>query len=219
MKLDFLSDINKEHYYSLRYPEIDRFMVKILWWHFAVVSVFAIAIYYFQPSLYYPNPLSWRVIDLGATLWVVALGFLASLLPTLLRDKIKNHYYYRLLVANCLFVYSYIIVFDTGGSIEGHFHFFVMFALLAVYSDWRLGWVGLVVVALHHGILNFIAPNWVYFYGRNDISVVAHALPVAVAVLYLTWITERRRKALGELAKINKEFEVALRKKIPELNR
>jgi glucose-6-phosphate-specific signal transduction histidine kinase len=218
MKFDFFSDINKQHYFSLHYPEVDRYMLTILWCHFAVVSLLALAIYYFAPATYYPSPFSWRVIDLPSTLAVIALGFLACILPTALLGKIKNHYYYRLLVINCLFVFSYLIVFDTGGSIEAHFHFFVVLALLAIYFDWRLGWVGVVVVALHHSILDFVKPDWVYFYGRNDISVVAHALPVAIAALYITWIAENGRKSVERMAVANKILEDKLREKIPELN-
>ena len=217
MKIDLFSDINKDHYYTMRYPQIDRLMVKILWWHFVIVSLAALAIYYFMPALYYPSPLSWRVISLEETLWVIALGFIASLVPTIFRNKIANHYHYRILVAMCLFVYSYSIVFVSGGSIEGHFHFFVIFALLAIYYDWRLGWLGLVVVALHHGILNFVEPYWVYYYGRNDVSVLAHALPVAIAVLYLTWICENGRRSVEALTKSNKTLEMELREKIPGL--
>jgi methyl-accepting chemotaxis protein len=65
-------------------------------------------------------------------------------------------------------------VLISGGSIEMHFHFFMIMAVLVVYSDWRLGWLVLVLTALHHVILNYVRPDWVYFYGRNDFAIVAH---------------------------------------------
>ncbi len=218
MKLDLTSDINKEDYYTLDYPKIDRWMIKILWTHFGLLSAYALWVYFFQPALYYPGPLSWGVISLQATLTVIGIAFLASLLPTLLRGKVKNHYYYRLLVTNCLFIFSYLVVFDTGGSIEAHFHFFIVLALLAVYYDWRIGWVGVVVVAAHHGILNFIAPNWVYYYGQNDVSVIAHGLPVAIAAIYLTWIAESGKRSVKMASSTNKELEQKLRQAVPALN-
>ena len=218
MKFDFLSDINKDHYYSLHYPEVDRLMVKILWVHFVCISCYALWVYFFQPGKFFPGPLSWGVISAQATLWVISIGFLASIIPTVLREKLKNHYYYRLLVTNCLFVFSYLVVFDTGGSIEAHFHFFIVLALLAIYYDWRLGWLAVLVVGAHHGILNFVAPQWVYYYGQNDLSVVSHALPVALAALYLTWICENGRKSVEVLARNNKNLETELRRKIPALN-
>jgi methyl-accepting chemotaxis protein len=120
---------------------------------------------------------------------------------------------YRILVTNALFLYSFLIVFTTGGSIEGHFHFFVIFLLLVMYYDWRLGWFGLVAVALHHGILNYVAPSWVYFYGRNDTSVIGHALPVLFTVLFTTIIAENGRRSVGEAAVTNKDLENRLRQK------
>ena len=218
MKIDIISDINKEHYYSLHYPEVDRFLVKILWAHFALISLYALWVYFFQPAQTYPSPLSWGLISFQATAWVVVLGFLAALVPWMLRGKLQNHYYYRLLVTNCLFAFSYLIVFDTGGSIEAHFHFFIVLALLAIYYDWRLGWLAVLVVGAHHGILNFVAPHWVYYYGQNNLAVLSHALPVAIAALYLTWITENGRRSVETLDKDNKELEVKLRQRIPGLN-
>ena len=35
-------------------------------------------------------------------------------------------------------------------------HFFMVMAVLVVYSDWRLGWLVLVLTALHHVILNYV---------------------------------------------------------------
>lgn len=219
MKFDFISDINKEHYYNLHYADIDRFIVKVLWYHFFLFSLAALAIYYFRPAEFYPSPLAWKVTSLGETFVTIGLGLLATFLASALYSRVRNHYHYRLLAANCLFVYSYLIVFITGGSIEAHFHFFAMFALLAIYADWRLGWVGLAAVALHHGILNYVEPSWVYFYGRNDLSVLAHALPVAVAALFLTWVTQGMRQSVEHLAASNREYELKLRSKIPNLSR
>jgi hypothetical protein len=211
------ADINKDNYYLLRYPQVDLLMVKLLWLHFFVVSAYALIIYFIEPARYYPSPLSWKVISLQATAGVIVLGALAALLPALLRGRVRNHFWYRLLVTNCLFVFSYLLVFVTGGSIEAHFHFFIVLALIAMYYDWRLGWVGLVAVAAHHSILNFVAPDWVYFYGRNDVSVLAHALPVIVSVLYLTWITENGRSSINTLRAANKQLEDQLRERVPEL--
>ena len=218
MKIDFFSNISKGHYYSLRYPEADRFIVKVLWVHFILLALFALLVYYFQPGIMYPNPLSWGVVSFEATVWVITIGFLASLLPTILRGKFENHYFYRILVTNCLFVFSYLFVFDTGGSIEAHFHFFIVLALLAIYNDWRLGWIGVLLVVAHHGILNIFSPHWVYYFGRNDFAVFSHALPVIIAALYLTWITDNGLRAVQTQDKNNKELEIKLRQNIPELN-
>lgn len=210
-------DVNKNDYYNLGYPTVDRAMLIILWLHMIVVTIGTAYIVLFDPALTMPGPLSWRILSTGEALWVVALAALATFLPTLLRDRLPNHYFYRILVTLALFTYSYLIVFATGGSIEAHFHFFVIFLLLIAYYDWRLFWIGLVAVALHHGILNYLAPHWVYFYGRNDVSVIAHAIPVVLVAIFSTWIAAEGKKRVTLAAAKNKELEQELRRRIPEL--
>lgn len=122
-------------------------------------------------------------------------------------------------MANAPFFYSYLIVFTMGGSIEGHFHFFVIFALLCVYADWRLGWIGLVAVALHHIILNIEESGWVYAYGRNDITVISHAIPVLVTVIFTAWICNNARRSVQTITQANKFLETKLRDSIPDLER
>lgn len=86
-----------------------------------------------------------------------------------------------------------------------HFHFFILTALLVVYSDWRLGWLLLVLTALHHGILNYVSPEWLYEYGRNDFSIVAHGVPVLIAIIFTTVLSNNNRAviiSLGENQKV-----------------
>ena len=98
-----------------------------------------------------------------------------------------------------LTIYSYLFVLISGGSIEMHFHFFMIMAVLVVYSDWRLGWLVLVLTALHHVILNYVRPDWVYFYGRNDFSIVAHGIPVAVMAVFTTMLCQNQRRSVAIL--------------------
>ena len=116
----------------------------------------------------------------------LSVGLAAALIPTLVQGKLDHHYLWRIFVSVALTTYSYLFVFVSGGSIEMHFHFFMIMALLVVYADWRLEWIVLILTALHHGILNYLQPEWVYFYGRNDISVIAHALPVLTTAIFTT---------------------------------
>jgi PAS domain S-box-containing protein len=82
-----------------------------------------------------------------------------------------------------------------------HFHFFIVMALLVIYSDWRLGWLVLVLTSLHHTILNYVQPTWVYSYGRNDLSIIAHGVPVLVMAIFTTRLCETQRSAVEALAK------------------
>ncbi len=190
MKIDFISDINKNFADALGYQEVDRFMMKMLWWHFGAFLLLAVVNSVFHIASYYPNPFAWRVISLNEAFVSLAIAIVAVLVPVFLKGKIQNHYAWRVLVATAFTVYSYLFVFVSGGSIEMHFHFFVVVALVVMYADWRLGWIVLVLTGLHHGILNYVEPGWVYFYGRNDFAVLSHALLVLVEVIVTTKLCE-----------------------------
>lgn len=186
MKLDFISDINKEYYAALDYDRIDSWLIKFTWGNAFFLSIYSWLIYFWAPAKYYPNPFSWRVITVPEVIIVSAIAFFTALIMFLLKGRLKNHYLYRFLMTNALMVYSYLVVYISGGSIEWHFHFFVMFAALVLYADWRLGWWAIVAVASHHGILNLVAPEWVYFYGRNDLAFLSHAFVVLLMAIVTT---------------------------------
>jgi methyl-accepting chemotaxis protein len=199
VRIDFVSDINKGYEAAMNYPAMDRFMVKVLWWHFAFAALMAGLNSVGQLAAYFPSPFSWRLLRLEEAFGAVVIGLVAVATPVLLRDTLRNHYVWRLIVTVALTTYSYLFVFLSGGAIEMHFHFFMMMALLIVYLDWRLGWLVLVLAGLHHGILNYVAPHWVYFYGRNDFSVVAHAIPVLATAIFTTVLCENNRRVVLQL--------------------
>ncbi|KKS96510.1 hypothetical protein A3B05_02450 [Candidatus Giovannonibacteria bacterium RIFCSPLOWO2_01_FULL_43_160] len=207
MKIDFLSDINKDNYYVLDYDRVDAYMVKTAWCSSVFLALYSWAIYFWAPAASYPNPFSWRVVTFGEVIWVTALGFLTAIVITVFRGRLKNHYVYRFIVTNALMAYSYLVVFISGGSIEWHFHFFVMLALITLYADWRLGWWAIIAVALHHNILNFISPGWVYFYGRNDVASLAHAFLVFFMAIITTKICEQNRQLADASRLIGNEFD------------
>ncbi|HUQ30266.1 MAG TPA: hypothetical protein VM103_01975 [Candidatus Paceibacterota bacterium] len=190
MKIDFITDINKGFAEALGYAEVDAYMIKVLWWHCGVFTLLAFANSVLKVAAYYPNPFAWRVISSTEALVTVGIGLVALLVPVLLRRNIQNHYMWRIVITLAFLTYSYLFVFISGGSIEMHFHFFIIAALIVMYADWRLGWILLVLTGLHHIILNYVQPGWVYFYGRNDFSVISHAVPVLIAVIFTTKLCE-----------------------------
>ena len=133
--------------------------------------------------------------------------------PIWARRRLHNHYAWRILVSVSLTTYSYLLVLISGGSIEMHFHFFMIMALLVIYSDWRINWLVLVLTALHHGILNYVHPQWVYFYGRNDFAIVAHGLPVAVTAVFTTLLCENQRRSVAILEETRRTQEEDLLKR------
>ena len=57
---------------------------------------------------------------------------------------------------------SAVLVALSRGSIEMHFHFFVMVGILTLYQDWLPFLLAIAFVVLHHGILGSIDPSAVY---------------------------------------------------------
>lgn len=204
MELPFLRDINKDYYQDFDYSHIGKLMIKILWWHFWVVLAWALLIYFFEPASLYPSPFSWRNLSFNETAGVIILGLFSVLLPALLRNGFKNHYYYRLLVAAAFTLFSFLIVFVSGSSIEAHFHIFAVLALLILFYDWRLGWFVLFLILAHRLILNYTMPTWLYHYGRNDFSLFAHLLFITLAVIFTTYIAKNGRKAVVMISQANK---------------
>lgn len=210
MKLDFLSDINKGYEDALGYKEVDSFIIKLAWWHLGVFALVALLVSVFKIADAYPSPLSWRVIGMGSAAITVALAALVTSMIVLTHGRLRSHYLWRILVTIGLVFYSYLFVYISGGSIEMHFHFFMVAAVLAVFADWRLGWILVVFTALHHGILNFVEPGWVYYYGRNDLAVISHAIPVVVTVIFTTILCVNHRRALINLKKVEQERDAEL---------
>ena len=207
MRIDFISDINKGYESALRYEATDRFILRVLWGHFVAFTLLAFANSVIKLASFYPSPLAWRVVTIPEAIATVLIALAVTLIPAFLAGTIQNHYLWRIFVAAALSVYSYLLVFISGGSIEMHFHFFIVILLLVVFADWRLGWIVAVLTVLHHTILNYVEPGWVYFYGRNDFSVIAHSVPVLVAVIFATVLCETARQSIVSLKEAQKGLE------------
>ena len=57
---------------------------------------------------------------------------------------------------------SGVVVHLMDGAIEGHFHFFVMIPVVALYEDWVPFGLGVGVVLVHHGAVGTMHPGGVY---------------------------------------------------------
>ncbi len=67
-------------------------------------------------------------------------------------------------VAACfgLMTASAVLVHLMNGAIEGHFHFFVMVSVIALYQDWLAFLAAIAFVVLEHGVAGAILPSAVY---------------------------------------------------------
>ncbi|MDQ3756544.1 MAG: GGDEF domain-containing protein [Actinomycetota bacterium] len=61
-----------------------------------------------------------------------------------------------------LVVSSAVLVHLANGTIEMHFHFFVMVGILTLYQDWMPFLMAIGFVVAHHGVLGTLSPGTVY---------------------------------------------------------
>ncbi|HWG91623.1 MAG TPA: ATP-binding protein [Candidatus Thermoplasmatota archaeon] len=195
----FVEDINAAYARALDYASIGRLTQAILWVHFVALTVLALVNASEGVAAAVPSPFGWRAISGDEAAAALTLGFLLSGLPMVLKDRMGSHYAWRLLTTASLVGYSALFVFVSGGSIEMHFHFFIVIAYVAIWSDWRLGWLVLVFATLHHVVLNALAPDWIYMYGRNDLAGLAHASLVLAAVLATSALCRNQRNTVVSL--------------------
>lgn len=67
-----------------------------------------------------------------------------------------------IVAATGLITSSALLVHLSGGTIEAHFHFFVVLGLMTLYHDWTTYLVALAYVVIHHGVLGVLDPTAVY---------------------------------------------------------
>jgi methyl-accepting chemotaxis protein len=89
-----------------------------------------------------------------------AFGIMAAVQPSLLVYMLQGHPW----------------------QMEGHMYFFVGLAALTLLCDWRPIAVAVGVIAVHHLLLSYVAPEWV-FIGSGDLArVMVHALAVTMVL-------------------------------------
>jgi diguanylate cyclase (GGDEF)-like protein len=134
------------HGATLPYPQWQvrhRAITWLLLFHAAV---------FFVASLAIDAPL----VDLLTNLSVPLVGAYAASRGSLSRGARSG------IAAVSLMLSSAVVVHLMNGSIEGHFHFFVMIPVVALYEDWVPFGLAVGVVLIHHGVIGTLAPTAVY---------------------------------------------------------
>ena len=103
---------------------------------------------------------------------------------------------FRCVGAVLMMGYSGLLIHLSGGMIELHFHVFVGMALLIIYFDWLPISIAGATIALHHLVLNFVAPTSVFANGTSRSVVGIHAIFVVAHAAGLGYIAERLRRGL-----------------------
>jgi methyl-accepting chemotaxis protein len=79
----------------------------------------------------------------------------------------------------------------TGWLLDMHMVFFAFLAMLVILADWRVIVIGTVTTAVHHLLLNFVAPAYVFPDGANFLRVLFHALIVLIEAAVLITLSLR----------------------------
>ncbi|HET9337128.1 MAG TPA: methyl-accepting chemotaxis protein, partial [Sphingomicrobium sp.] len=67
-------------------------------------------------------------------------------------------------------------------QMEGHMYFFVGLAALTLVCDWRPIAVAVGVIAVHHVLLSYVAPEWIFIGSGDLVRVMVHALAVSMVL-------------------------------------
>src|SRR3954447_21884062 len=100
-----------------------------------------------------------------------------------------------------LLVSSAVLVHQSGGLIEMHFHYFVAVAVVALYQEWLVYLTAILFVLLEHGVLGQIDHTTVYAHPGNPwlLASVHAAFICAMAAAQLGfWVYQERARASEE---------------------
>ena len=101
----------------------------------------------------------------------------------------------RMVIAVAFMVYSGLIIHQTGGMIEMHFHVFGALAFLLMYRDWRAPVAAAAAIAVHHVIANELQmrgiPLYVFADHRGHHIVAVHAAWVVFETSILIYMARQ----------------------------
>ena len=144
--------LNEQHRFHCR---IDKLFIGLFAVQWPVAVLLAL----------YMTPTTWAGSQSSTHLHVyiaVGLGGLLTLFPAWLAWQRPGKPITRYVIAAATMLFTAIFIHLSGGRDEGHFHFFMMMAFVALYFDWRVVLVAIVVGALDHVLRTVLFPMSVF---------------------------------------------------------
>jgi methyl-accepting chemotaxis protein len=89
----------------------------------------------------------------------------------------------RLAAAAALMTYSGLLIHQSGGMLEFHFHVFGALSFLLVYRDWRVPVAGAFWIAVHHALFDVLQASGMDVYAFPD-----HRLGLALVALHAAFV-------------------------------
>jgi diguanylate cyclase (GGDEF)-like protein len=128
-------------------PEVWRqrhaWMERLLWAHVPVLFVWGLLLH---------HPVWHAAVDIAPIAFCGAVASYSRL------TQVSRSSAVSIALLSC----SAIVVHLMNGAIEGHFHFFVMVSVLALYEEWFPYLLAFGFVFVEHGVLGVLAPSSVY---------------------------------------------------------
>ncbi|ATE66907.1 methyl-accepting chemotaxis protein [Rhizorhabdus dicambivorans] len=139
---------------------------------------------------------------------VAAIGI--NLLPTLLAVRRRHDVQARMAVGTLAALLPAILVYALRGhqwQMDMHMYFFVALASLTMLCDWRPILLASGLIAVHHLLLDFVAPTWVFTGGADIPRVLVHAVAVVLQCAVLSYVTMQMRNLLLDQGRARHESE------------
>jgi len=180
-----------------RSADADLFMLKLVFYHWIIVSTI---------TAYLFNAYMLGIIG-GAALSAITLVAYISF---------KGTQTYRYTIALVLLSYSIIMMQQSLGRIEMHFHIFGVLSFLVIYKDYKIISLGSIFIILHHLIFNYLqefnvtvfgTPIVVFNYGCGLDIVLLHGAFVCFEWFVLHRIVKKMDKTHKELYRTKEALE------------
>ena len=137
---------------------------------------------------------------LGRTPWLLlGFGTAANIGPTLFALRGRHDAEARALAGTLAAIMPALLVYafrGHGWQMDAHMYFFVALAVLTVLCDWRPIALASLLIAVHHLVLEWLAPGWVFKGDGNMARVLFHAAAVVMQCGVLAHVTLQLGKLL-----------------------
>ncbi len=148
-------------------------------------------------------------LEFGSNASVAALVSAAlNVLPTLCMRAQRSDEQARLVVALMVAMQPALMLYAVQGwvwQVDMHMYFFVALATLTILCDVRAIIFASALVAVHHLVLAFAAPAWVFSGGGGIGRVMIHAVAVALQASIMCYISSQLTNMIGSLGRARDE--------------
>lgn len=137
-------------------------------------------------------------------------GIAANALPVLMAWRRRFDFQARMVVGTLAAAVPALGVYALTGhdwQMDAHMYFFVALAALTMLCDWRPIALASLLIALHHLVFEYFAPEWVFTGSGNFGRVLFHALAVILQLAVLSYITVRLSRLMSDQSAARSESE------------